>query len=349
MISHSKPWLTDSDQAAVREVICSGMIAQGQRVQLFEDACARYLGISAGVAVGSGTAALILALLALDLRQGTEVILPTYVCRSVAEAVLSAGYVPVLCDVGDRWNMTSKTVAKALTRQTTAIILVHPFGIPVDVEEFGGFGLPIVEDTCQAFGAKIGDRMAGTMGTVGIFSFHATKCLTTGEGGLAVSNDPVLLGRMQMLRDGEDRLARRLVAPMTDLQAALGLSQLSRYDLFLERRRVLAERYFEALENCHIELPHEERKRSIFFRFPVRGACDFGEIRQKFAERGIQVRQGVDVLLHHLMDRGIGSFPNSERLFAEAVSLPIYPALMDEEQGRVIRACRDIWGVRCAS
>jgi UDP-4-amino-4-deoxy-L-arabinose-oxoglutarate aminotransferase len=349
MISHSKPWLTDRDQAAVREALGSGMIAQGQRVQLFEEACARYLGISAGVAVGSGTAALILALLALDLRQGSEVILPTYVCRSVAEAVISAGYVPVLCDVGDGWNMTSETVAKALTRQTTAIILVHLFGIPADVEEFSAFGLPIVEDTCQAFGAKIGDRMAGTMGTVGIFSFHATKCLTTGEGGLAVSNDSVLLRRMQMLRDGEGRLARRVVAPMTDLQAALGLSQLSRYDLFLERRRVLAERYFEALENCHIELPHGERKRSIFFRFPVREGGDFGETRQKFSERDIQVRQGVDVLLHRLIDRGRGSFPTSERLFAEAVSLPIYPALMDEEQERIIQACRDIWGVRCES
>jgi perosamine synthetase len=344
MIPHSKPWIIEDDLKAVSHVLCSGMIDQGEQVRLFEDTCAHYLGVLGGAAMGSGTAALTVALNALELKQGSEVILPTYVCKNVAEAVLNAGFVPVFCDVGDHWNMTSETVAKVMTKQAVAIIVVHLFGIPTSLKSFEKFSLPIIEDACQAFGAKIENRMVGSIAKIGVFSFHATKCLTTGEGGLAVSDDPKLLKKMRMLRDGQDHPAIRLTSPMSDLQAALGLSQLLRYDRFLERRRLLAERYFEALAYSPLGLPDAIRKDSIFFRFPVRFKGNFNTIQKKFVERGIHVRQGVDALLHHLTNHASHSFPNAERLHLETVSLPIYPALTDGEQETIIDVCRSIFG-----
>jgi UDP-4-amino-4-deoxy-L-arabinose-oxoglutarate aminotransferase len=343
VIPHSKPWITEADQKAVVDVLNSRMIAQGDQVRLFEETCARYLGVPNGVAMGSGTAALTLALWALGLKKGGEVILPTYVCKNVAEAILNAGCVPVFCDVGHHWNMTAKTVADVLTKRAIAIIVIHLFGIPTHLDDFEKFGLPIIEDACQAFGAKAEERIVGTMGTIGIFSFHATKCLTTGEGGLAISNDPKLLERMRKLRDGEDYPEIRVTSPMTDLQAALGISQLSRYPVFLKQRRSIAESYFEALSDCPVALPDAVRNESIFFRFPIRVSGKFQVLRQRFAEKGVHVRQGVDVLLHRIMNNPSKKFSTAERLFAETVSLPIYPALTEGEQKRVIQVSQEIW------
>jgi UDP-4-amino-4-deoxy-L-arabinose-oxoglutarate aminotransferase len=346
VIPHSKPWITEADQKAVIDVLDSRMIAQGDQVRLFEETCAQYLGVPDGVAVGSGTAALTVALLALELKKKKEVVLPTYVCRNVAEAVLTAGYSPVLCDVGEHWTMTAEKVAQVLTRKTGAMILVHLFGIPVDVEEFKRFDLPIIDNACQAFGATLKGQRVGSLGTVGVFSFHATKNLTTGEGGLVVSKDRLLLHKMRKLRDGGDLPALRVFSPMTDLQATLGLSQLLRYPSFLKQRRFIAELYFEALSDCPVILPDAVRRESIFFRFPIRVSGNFAAVRQRFAERGVHVRQGVDTLLHHFMCHPSKKFANAERLFRETVSLPIYPGLMEEEQKKIIHVCWETWGTK---
>jgi UDP-4-amino-4-deoxy-L-arabinose-oxoglutarate aminotransferase len=347
MIAHSKPWITDSDLRAVDTVLTSGMIAQGKLVREFEVKVAQYLGVADGVAVNSGTAALVLALKALGVGPNCEVIIPTYVCKSVAEAVISAGARPILCDVGDEWNMTVETVALKVTPRTAAIIVVHIYGIPADTYSFKKFGVPIIEDACQAFGASIHGAKVGTIGTIGVFSFHATKCLTTGEGGMAVSNDPDLIERMRVLRDGLNfALGERVASPMTDLQAALGLSQLSRYSEFLSRRKEIADLYFTKLSECHVQLPKAIREKSIFFRFPLRVQGDFDMHRQQFEKLGVHVRRGVDALLHRIMGLDKHLFPVAEKLFAETVSIPIYPALKEKEVETVIEACHTIWGSR---
>ena len=188
--------------------------------------------------------------------------------------------------------------------------------------------------------------MVGSIGTLGVFSFHVTKCLTTGEGGLVVSQERRLLEKMRKLRDGGNLLHSRVPSPMTDLQAALGMSQLSRYPAFLKRRRLIAERYFEALSDCPVALPDAVRNESIFFRFPIRVSGKFGVIRKRFAEKGVHVRQGVDALLHRFMNQPPKKFLNAEHLFSETISLPIYPTLTEEEQKTVIQACREVWETR---
>jgi len=339
MIAHSKPWITNSDREAIDRVVARGMIAQGDEVRRFEERCAEFLGINGCVVVGSGTAALTLALRALNLDRGCEVILPTYVCRDVLEAVLDADCAPSLCDVGEHWNMTVDTVKKVITPRTGAIILVHIYGIPIDVDAFLALGLPVVEDACQALGARLNGQPVGTFGHVGVYSFHATKCLTTGEGGLAASNESRLLDRMRTIRNGRTVDFRRVASPMSDIQAALGLSQLERYTQFLATRRTIADMYFKALRHCAVTLPDEVCIDSMYFRFPVRVRGDFEVFRRRFAEWNVEIRRGVDELLHWSFPHPARSFDEAERLFNETISLPIYPALTTAEQETVIAAC----------
>jgi UDP-4-amino-4-deoxy-L-arabinose-oxoglutarate aminotransferase len=306
---------------------------------------AKYVGCRGGVATCSGTAALILALEALGVTPESEVVIPTYTCPSVMDAVRAVGAAPVLCDVGPDWNMTAETARRSVTQRTRAVIVVSTFGIPNPADPYRDLGIPIIEDCCQNLAPSCGLPEEGAFGDVRVFSFHATKCLATGEGGMAAAADPDLVDTMRRLHDesgGRLPAGRRVAAPMTDIQAALGLSQLARYSEFLTRRQDLAERYFQELEAGCFELPHSIRTRSMFFRFPLRWPGELTAIQGKFADQGIHVRSGVDVLLHRILGLPRDCFPVAERLFAETVSIPIYPALTGQQQRRIISACNEI-------
>lgn len=344
-IPHSRPLITKEDEKAIAAVLESGMIAEGELVRQFEAAMSDYLGLSDGVVTSSGTNALFLALKALGVGTGNEVILPTYVCRSVWDAVSWTGAKPVLCDVGDDWCMNVEKVKPLVTQSTRAIIVVYTFGIAVDIRPICRLGIPLIEDCCQALGARFGERMVGTFAEFCVLSFHATKLLATGEGGMVLTNDPDLLQKVRGLRHGKPSACEvRYRFPMTDIQAALGLSQLKRYDGFIQRRRAIANYYFSELEDVPIRLPLSFKNRSIFFRFPLGIGGRFEELRRLFKEEGIHVRRGVDTLLHRLLNVGSEGFPVAERCFAETLSIPLYPALTDEACQRVVDACQRIFG-----
>ena len=320
------------------------MIAEGQRVREFEQAVSNHLNLPGGVATSSGTSALYLGLLGLSVGSGDEVILPTYVCRSVWDAVRATGATPVLCDVGEDWCVNIETVRPHLTARTKAIVVVHTFGIMSDVGPICTLGPPVIEDCCQAFGAKLDDRRAGTFGSLCVLSFHATKLLTTGEGGMVLARDHGLLLKLRDLKQGRSgRWSVRFRHPMTDLQAALGLSQLNQYRSFLARRKFIAGYYFTQLTGLPIRLPVSVRGRSIFFRFPLRVHGDFQRFRDSFLANGIQVRQGVDMLLHRWTEAEANGFPGAEQCFAETLSIPLYPAMNDEECEWVMKSCRHIF------
>ena len=267
MILHSKPWITEEDNLAVAQVMSSGMIGQGRKVIEFEKNFSDWVGGVNGVAVGSGAAALQLALLGLGINSTHEVILPTYVCESVLEAVLSVGATPVLSDVGVNWLIEAHTVEKLITKKTAAIIVPHMYGIFADVKSFKKFGLPVIEDCAQAVGDKKIDKIEGD---IAVFSFHPTKCLTSGEGGMLVSKNEILLEKAREIRDGNKTvLHARFLSPMSDIQAALGLSQLSRYADFLKKRREIAGKYLIDLAAINMKLVNYEAKASsMFFRLP---------------------------------------------------------------------------------
>jgi len=341
-IPHSRPTLDVRSEAALVAALRSRLIASGDRVREFEDRMAAYVGRQHAVAAPTGTRALAAVLRALEMGDGEEVIIPTYVCASVQTAVRRAGGIAVLCDVEKDWCMSRETVMARLTPRTRAVVVVHPFGAAADAAAIASLGVPVVEDCCQALGATRDGSPVGSAGVAAVLSFHATKLLTTGEGGMALSSDSALAGRIRAIITNEREA-------MSDLQASLGTSQLDEYPRFLSRRREIADRYFDAFADLPIELPTAVQDRSIFFRFPVRAGGGFDAIRARFERGGIQVRRGVDTLLHNGSGHARDDFRNAARLFDETVSLPIYPSLTHEECGRVIDVARDVFGGVVAS
>lgn len=332
MIPHSKPWIVPMDIEAVNNIIKSGMIAQGHMVYEFERALTKYLESADTVTCGSGSSALLLALKALSIGQGDEVVIPTYVCESVYNAVSATGAVPVLCDLGKDWLMTPASVHQVLTRKTKAIIVVHTFGLSADVPSIMEFGIPVIEDCCQSFGGRLNGSMLGSIGTMGIYSFHATKCLTTGEGGAVTSKDPEIMYRIRKMSCFMTYGGR-----MSDIQASMGLSQLSRYHLFLKHRQEIANEYFRVLPEDLVQPLFQLRHRSMFFRFPLRYTkVDFSSVCDHFVSRSINVRRGVDALLHQQYGMSDEFFPNAVRCYNETVCIPILPFLSKEEIKQIV-------------
>ena len=333
VVPHSRPWLTQADHDALNASLDSGMVADGDESRKLEAAAAKYLGLAGGVATPDGTTALYLALLALEVGPSDEVVIPTYVCEAVAQAVRWTGATPALCDVGDDWCVNLETVRRALTRRTKAVVVVHTFGIVAETRPIAELGVPVIEDLAQAFGASSEEGKAGGVGELSIASFHATKCLTTGEGGMAFGHDKRMLDRLQELK----RSAHRL--PLSNLQASLGLSQLSRYDEFLDRRARIAGRYREAIPDRFLP-PREVQERTIHFRFPIRVQGDVETLMAAFETRGVLAKRGVDALLH----KEAGAFAGAESAFEHTLSLPIHPSMSAEEVDRVVEAAQQVLG-----
>lgn len=341
MIPHSRPWITETDQLSVQSVLASGMIAQGEKVLQFENAVCNYLGVRYAVTQSSGTAALVLALRTLDIGHNDEVILPTYVCRSVLEAVLSVGARPVLCDVDDTGVVTTVTIDPHITSKTKAIIAVHIFGHPCNLEGLKQMGIPVIGDACQAFGLNINGLMSEAFGDIGILSFHATKCLTSGEGGMLVTCNKAWGERARQLAEGSTSPSLRNVAPVSDLQAALGLSQLGRYSDFLNRCNELRCQYTKEAQRLGIKIG-DPAKSNMLFRFTLRTDQLFEIVQAKFREQGVSVRRGVDELLHRTLGLSDSLFPIAVRLYEQTISVPFYPSLSIDESTVVSNAFRII-------
>ena len=337
IIPHSRPWITNSDINIVNDILCSGMVSKGSMVNKFEELVKSYTGARGAIALGSGTAALILGLNVLGVRKGDEVILPTYVCRSVLEAVLNTGGIPILCDVNEKGTITADSVEPLLTEKTKVIIAVHIFGHSCDIKDIKNFNIPVIEDACQAFGLKIKGKPAGGLGDLGILSFNGTKCLTTGEGGMLLLNHA---GERDYAYDNslnkKISLSNRLT-PMSDIQASLGLSQLSRYDQFVKRRLQLRTQYDQTCDKSGLNIGGDPIS-NMLFRYTIRTLSEFEIIQNYFQKQGVSVRRGVDELLHRILGFKDESFPTASRLFKQTVSLPFYPGLKDEEFDIILRS-----------
>ncbi len=334
MIPHSKPYIDKEILAKVEGQVSSGHIATGGATKAFKDGLRSYFKNDEVYLSSTGTAALTLSLLAMGIGHGDEVILPTYVCHSVADAVLFVGATPVYCDVSEVWVMTEEQVTPLITSKTKAIIVVHLFGICADVKGFRKFNVPIVEDCCQSFTNNINGYEIGKYGDIAFYSFHATKCLTTGEGGAIRNNN----------KNYSDAVAKVVYqhsyfSKITDVQAVIGLAQLEEYDTYLTRRKEIADYYFS-------ELPEGATKGiksvdSMFFRFLIKTSGDFETIKASAALEGVAVRQGVDELLHQRFNVvSQEGYKNAQKLFDTTVSLPIYPALTNTEAEKVVQAIK---------
>ncbi len=338
MISHSKPYITELDLNAVKQQLSSGMISEGRKTEEFENCVSTYTGIKYCIATSSGTSAIELALHSLEIKKDDEIILPSYVCNSVYTAILNYGAKPVLCDIGDSWYMTPNDVKKVFSERTRAIILVQIFGINSWDNEWKNFNTPVIEDNCQAFGYEMNGEIAPLNGDISVYSFHATKCLTTGEGGMLATNDMENYERAKKCK-----LNLTPHCKMTDLQAALGISQLMQYDTMKEKRKEIAERYFNELPIDLLSNLLKIKNRSIFFRFPLNiKNISIEDCILKFKLKNIAVRRGVDSLLHRQYNLADSEFTNAVTTFNQTLSIPIYPALTDKEVNDIIEKVNEI-------
>jgi perosamine synthetase len=339
VIPHSKPWIQELDVEAVGKVLRSNIIAQGDTTRAFEKVISAQCGAIDGVSQSCGTAALFLALRTLGVGEGNEVVLPTYVCRSVMNAVTATGALPRLADVNDSGLLTSSTARLALSPRTKAIVGVHLFGNYCDIEGLKSLGQPVIEDACQAIGLESNGRKAGSSGDLAVFSFHATKVLTTGEGGMVVSNNYTLIKRARFFTSELQGSSSNVFAPISDLQSALGLSQFQRLGEMLDRRRAIATCYDEAINGVPGVTLATPRSNCVF-RYVFQSKLSFKTLDKHFSSRGICIRHGVDTLLHRLRSEDDTLYPNATRLFETIVSIPCYPALTDSEVDRVCQALR---------
>jgi perosamine synthetase len=361
----SEPLLNGRELDYVREAVETGWISsEGRFIAEFERRWADYCGAAHGVAVSSGTAALQLAIRALDLEPGSEVILPSCTIISCAVAILEAGCVPVLVDSDpETWCLAPDQVAAKITPRTRAIMPVHLFGHPCDMaplwELAERHGLHIVEDAAEAHGAEYRGRRCGGLGTLGCFSFYANKIITTGEGGMVTTGDPALADRLRSLRNLCFRRDRRFLhtelgtnARLTNLQAAIGLAQVERIGDHIARKRRIAAHYGARLAGLPLALPVERPwARNVYWMY---GIVLDDEVPFDAAECALRLRAlGVDsrpffLGMHEqpaLLERGLfrgERYPVAERLARRALYLPSGLALSDADLELAADAVRKV-------
>ncbi len=334
LIAHSAPVVGAEEEEAVLRVLRSGRLAQGPEVAAFEAECAALAGRRHGVAVSSGTAALHLALNALGVGESEDVAIPAYACASLLTAVSLQGAIACICDIGDDLNLDPRVVP----RDARFAIVPHLFGKTAALPE-----RPVViEDIAQSLGGE-----TGRAGVAAIASFYATKLITTGEGGMVLTDDEGLAETVRDRRDydNRDEFVPRFSYKMTEMQAALGRVQLRRLPEFLERRRTIALRYSEAFGELPLGLP--DPAGHVFFRYVVTTG-EQETLLARLNDEGIEAKRPVYRPAHHYTRggglRGVawcaGPCLEADRAHETAVSLPIHPAMRADEVDSVIEAVR---------
>jgi perosamine synthetase len=344
IIPHSRPTIDQDDVEAVSKTLASGCIAQGGKVREFEKQTARFVGVKHAVACSSGTTALHLALLSLGANSKDEIIMPSYVCSSPYFATVHTGAKPRIADIDSKdLNICAKTAKKHLSFKTKAIIVPHMFGNSAELDELLNLGVPIIEDCAQALGAEYNKRRIGSVGDLSIFSFYATKMITTGEGGMVLTNNSEYYHRIIEARDYDKKplTPTKYNYKMTDFQAALGLSQLKKLHRFINRRRKIASHYTSELSEHVLAAPTEHtHKTTVHYRYVVM-IDKLEEIQRKAKEKGVQCEKPVWKPLHkHLPNL---KCPNSDYAHAHALSIPLYPSLREEEIEHVTRTLKALF------
>jgi dTDP-4-amino-4,6-dideoxygalactose transaminase len=365
------PWLGEEEAKAAADAVLSGWVAQGPRVAAFEAAFAERVGAGHGIAVNSCTTALHLALVALDLGPGDEVIVPSLSFIATANAVRYVGAEPVFADVEPATgNLTAATVDAVRTGRTKAVIVVHQGGVPADVhtlrDRCAEWGAALVEDAACAIGSTIGGKSVGQGALLAAWSFHPRKVVTTGEGGMITTDDAAWAQRLRRLREhGMNASAAERHASgtpvlesylevgfnyrMTDIQAAVGLVQLGKLDEMLARRRALAARYDELLRDVPGLSPVRDPAygEGNFQSYWVLLAEDFPVGRDGLlavlSEAGISARRGI--MASHLepayQGHPHGPLPVTERISRDSLILPVFHTMTGEQQDRVVAALRE--------
>lgn len=369
------PWITSEDKKAVFEALNSRWLTGGPLVRSFESDFAKYVGVKFAVAVNSCTAALHLAMRALDIGPGDEVIVPDFTFAATANAPIFCGAKPVLTDIDEKtFNISPDQVLNKITSKTKAIIPVHYGGQSCEMKELMEIAhdhhLHIVEDCAHSLGADYKGKKTGTFGAMGCFSFYPTKIITTLEGGMITTDDEKLAQKLRLLREhgmSRNAIERESGATwyydvvdlgynyrLTDPQAALGASQLKRIEDGIKRRIRIADYYDKALSASDQDMivPFKASNRlHIFHLYTLKiSESQGGAIRnglfKKMALAGIQ--SSVHYTPLHLMsyykqflDKKSDTFPVAEKIYNQIISLPLYPTLTKKEVLKITHEITD--------
>nr|WP_297424203.1 DegT/DnrJ/EryC1/StrS family aminotransferase [uncultured Actinotalea sp.] len=363
MIPISSVDLGPEVEAAVLQVLRSGMIAQGPVVAEFERRFAELTGVPHAIAVNNGTTALVAVLQVLDLQPGEEVLTTPFTFVATLNAILEAGAVATFADIrDDDFTLDPAAAAAAVTERTRVVMPVHLYGQTADAAAFAALAderdLVLVEDSAQAHGATVDGRAAGSFG-IGCFSFYGTKNLTTGEGGIITTHDDALADRLRVLRNQGMRARYQYEMAghnyrLTDLQAALVLPQLDRYAASVARRRANAARLVAGLEGVRgLVLPRESPGRShVWHQFTVRLTSEARVDRDELVARLTEAGIGTGIYYPRLVfdytcyrdhpGVRIPEVPVAERVVQEVVSLPVHPKVSDDDVDRVVATVRAV-------
>lgn len=366
----ARPFIGSEEERAVVEVLRSGWVTQGPRVAEFELRFSQYVDAPYSVAVSSCTTALHLALLAIGVRTGDEVICPSLSFIATANSIAYTGATPIFADIDrDTFNLDPARLEEVITPRTKAILVVHQIGLPAAMHEIlavaSKYGLPVIEDAACAIGSEFDGHLIGApLGTMACFSFHPRKILTTGEGGMITTSDAHVAERLRRLRQHSMSLsdvarhsAKQIATEtydevgfnfrMTDMQAAIGLVQLDRLSDFLRRRRYLAERYTAALEGHPwirtpiTPLACRHNYQSYMVRLVDRFASKRDVIMQELLEKGISTRRAIMAThreLPYRSDRWERSLVETNLVADTGLILPLFHQMTDEEQDYVIES-----------
>ncbi|MEW6172017.1 MAG: DegT/DnrJ/EryC1/StrS family aminotransferase [Bacillota bacterium] len=375
MIPVNEPYLGKQELEYVSECIRTGWVSSsGRFINEFEEKWAAYCGRRYGIAVSNGTVALQLAVACLGLKPGDEVILPTFTIISCALAVIYNGGVPVLVDSDPyTWCMDVGQIESKITSRTRAVMPVHIYGHPVDMDPLIDLaekhGLAIIEDAAEAHGAEYLSgrntpnpkrRSCGSFGDLSCFSFYANKLITTGEGGMVLTDDPHLAEKVRSLRNLSFQQSRRFYHEetgynfrLTNLQAALGLAQMERIDYIVAKKRRIGQEYTKRLGDIQdLQLPVEEPwARNIYWMYGVvlseKTGMDAAGFARKLQDKGVETRPFFLGMHEQPVFHQQGLFleeryPVAERLARQGLYLPSGLALTEEQQARVCDAVREV-------
>jgi perosamine synthetase len=348
MIPISRPLIGKEEKEALLAVLESGQLAQGPRVQEFEEQFAAFCGVKHAIATSSGTTALVAALLSYSVGPGDEVITSPFTFIASANSVLFTGAKPIFVDIdGESYNIVPRLIEEKITARTKALLPVHLYGYPCDMDAImrivADHGLAVIEDACQAHGAAIRGRKVGSYGT-GCFSFYPSKNMTTAEGGMITTDDDEIADRARLIRNhGQSQLYLHQTMGynfrMTELQAALGLVQLQKLPEWTRKRIENASYLSERLSN--VSTPQvSEGYRHVFHQYTVRVGRDRDAALERLNRAGIGARVYYPLPVHQQpFYRQLGydeSLPVAERMSQEVLSLPVHPALTRDELDKIV-------------
>jgi len=361
-IQVAQPHVGEKEVAAVREVLLSGNYVSGVRVELFEKRFAEYVGVNHAIALNSGTAALHIALEAMGVGKGDEVIVPPLTFFATVSSVLYLGAIPVFADIDlDNLCLSPESTEKNISSKTKAFIPVHLFGAAAKMNNFmalsSKYDIPILEDCAQAHGTEYDGKKVGGIGKAGAFSFFATKHMTTGEGGMITTNDPNIAQICKIIRnhgltDRDTHARLGFNNRMTEIEAAMGLVQLDKLDMLNDNRIANSEyliRHIEKFSWARIPVPKNMVKHTYFW-CPVmidenKAGKSFEDLKQHLIHNNIGHRLRYQEPLYKQnifsklgLDYSSVFLPNAERVAGKILGLPNHPRLTKGQLDRIVGA-----------